>query len=186
MKPGRREWDEQLIRTHLYPHDAEEVLKVRLTERAEEDFIVWHFERSGVFTVKSAYRLAMDSDPDARRAEGSSSSPDGSRSLFKQIWSANLPPKVRIFAWKLMHEGLATQLNRERCTLAKDATCEICGREDESAYHAVIRCTKPFALRWALRQQWELPEEKHFAYTGPDWLLLLLNSVDATTRSKIL
>jgi hypothetical protein len=58
MKPGRCEWDEQEC---LYPHDAEEVLKVRLTER-EEDFIAWHFDRSGVFTIKSAYRLAVDSD----------------------------------------------------------------------------------------------------------------------------
>jgi hypothetical protein len=27
--------------------------------------------------------------------------------------------------------------------LTRDATCEICGQEDESTFHAVVRCTKP-------------------------------------------
>jgi hypothetical protein len=85
-----------------------------------------------------------------------------------------------------MQEGLATQLNRKRRTLTKDATCEICGHEEESAYHAVVRCIKPTALRCALREFWDLPDEKGFANTGPDWLLLLLNSVDARTKSRIL
>jgi hypothetical protein len=70
--------------------------------------------------------------------------------------------------------------------LIKDATCEICGCE-ESAYHVVIQCTKPTALRFALRQHWALPyDEKLFTNTGPDWLLLLLYSVDSDTKSKIL
>jgi hypothetical protein len=51
MKVDRREWDEGLIRTCLYPHDAEEVLKIHLSNRNEDDFIVWHYEKSGMFSV---------------------------------------------------------------------------------------------------------------------------------------
>jgi hypothetical protein len=57
MRQGHGEWDIQLIQSCLYPHDAEEVQKIRLSERISEDHIVWHYERSGIFTVKSAYRL---------------------------------------------------------------------------------------------------------------------------------
>jgi hypothetical protein len=39
------------------------------------------------------------------------SHPDGARPLYNEIWSAKVPPKVRIFAWKLSHEGLATDSN---------------------------------------------------------------------------
>jgi hypothetical protein len=31
-----------------------------------------------------------------------------------------------------------------------------------------------------------LPEENHFVYTGPDWLLLLLSSVSPHVKANIL
>jgi hypothetical protein len=66
----------------LYPHDAEEVLKIRLSERNYEDYIAWHYEKSGVFTVKSAYHLALELEQGDRRQEGYSDRADGSRVLY--------------------------------------------------------------------------------------------------------
>jgi hypothetical protein len=68
----------------------------------------------------------------------------------------------------------------------KDARCTICGREDESSYHAVLRCTKARALRMELRKHWVLPEESKFRYTGPDWLLILLSQLNVGLKAKIL
>jgi hypothetical protein len=42
------------------PHDAEEVLKIRLPAFNTEDFISWPSESNGIFSVRSAYRLALD------------------------------------------------------------------------------------------------------------------------------
>jgi hypothetical protein len=55
MLPGRREWDVQLIKTLLYPHDVDEVLKIWLSNRTPEDHIAWFYEKSGLFSVRSAY-----------------------------------------------------------------------------------------------------------------------------------
>jgi ribonuclease HI len=186
MKADRREWDEGLIRTCLYPHDAEEVLKIRLTNRNEEDFIARHYEKSEMFSVRSAYKLALQPHQAEQRQEGSSRNLDGSRALYKEIWSAKVPPKVRIFAWRLLHDGLATQCIRMKRTLTDDATCQVCGREEETAFHAVIRCTKATALRHEMRKHWLLPEEKPFVFSGPDWLLSILSSADVDTKAKIL
>jgi hypothetical protein len=119
MKAVRREWDEGLIRSCLYPHDVEEVLKIRLSNWNEEDFIAWHYEKSGMFSVRSAYKLALQLQQSEQRQEGSSRNPDGSRLIYKDIWSARVPPKVRarIFAWRLLHDGLATQLYSESLNL---------------------------------------------------------------------
>jgi 5-methylcytosine-specific restriction endonuclease McrA len=57
-----------------------------------------------------------------------------------------------IFAWKVMQQGLATQDNRKHHKLAKDATCQICGRDEETTHHAVIWCTKASALRAEMRK----------------------------------
>jgi hypothetical protein len=58
--------------------------------------------------------------------------------------------------------------------------------EDESGYHVVVRCSMAVALRNAMQEHWSLPGERQFKYTGPDWLLLLLNSVGSETRAKVL
>jgi hypothetical protein len=96
MVPGRREWDVPLLRTVLFPHEVQDVLKVRLSDRAQDDHIAWFYEKTGVFSVKSAYHLAMSLGCLNLDQPGCSARADGSRPVFKCIWSANVPPKVRV------------------------------------------------------------------------------------------
>jgi hypothetical protein len=154
MLPDHREWNEQLLKECLYPYHVNEVLKIRLSERIPDDHIAWFYERSGIFTVRSAYKLAVEAERDEESRAGSSARMDGSRLLYGEIWSANVPSKVRIFAWRLSQDGLVTQVNQKMRTLEKDAICQVCGREDESGHHVVIRCTKAAALRHGMRKHW--------------------------------
>jgi hypothetical protein len=189
MKPNQRQWDEQVLRSCLYPHDVEAVLRIRLSDRLQQDYTAWFYEKSGLFTVRSAYHLAVMNKLGAdrpRKDEGSSTSADGRRNLYNEIWSAHVPQKVRIFAWRLAQDGLATQENRRRRTLVQSATCTICGREDESGYHATLWCTKARALRLELRKHWALPEEARLSSTGPDWLLILLNQLKEGPKARFL
>jgi hypothetical protein len=62
MKLGRHEWDEQVINACMYHHDASEVLKIQLSECGEDDILAWHHERSGVFSVWGAYKIALEED----------------------------------------------------------------------------------------------------------------------------
>jgi ribonuclease HI len=186
MLPGRREWDVQLIKTLLYPHDVDEVLKIRLSDRAPEDHIAWFYEKSGLFSVRSAYHLAVQLENSTQSSASSSSRADGRRPGFNEIWSASGPPKVKIFAWRLSLAALVTQSNRKKRTPEEHATCQICGMEDETGYHAVVCCTQAVALRHEMRVHWTLPDEQQFKFTGPDWLLHMLSLVDATTRDNTL
>jgi hypothetical protein len=43
---------------------VEQVLRIRLSDRIQKDHIAWAMERTGVFSVKSAYRLAMELERD--------------------------------------------------------------------------------------------------------------------------
>jgi hypothetical protein len=145
MRTDRREWDGVLVlvRSCLYPHNADEVLKICLSERGLEDYIVWHYERSDIFSVRIPYRLALEIDQ-ARLG--------GSRPMYNEIWKAKVPPKVRVFAWKLSQDGLTTQSKQKRRKVTKDAMCQLCGREDKTEFHAVVRCTKPTTLRHEMRR----------------------------------
>jgi hypothetical protein len=91
---------------------------------------------------------------------------------------------VRVFAWRLAQEGLTTQCNRRHRKLA---TCQICGGAgDEDGHHTVVQCTKARALRSDLRSKWPLPDENRSKFGGPDWVLLLLNSVSKEVGACIL
>jgi hypothetical protein len=70
--------------------------------------------------------ISTGCSPGGRGAEHN----DGSRPLFQAIWKAAVPPKVKIFAWRLSQEGLATQTNKKARTL-EEAICQVCGREDD-------------------------------------------------------
>jgi hypothetical protein len=57
---------------------------------------------------------------------------------------------------------------------------------DKDGHHVVVLCTKAKALRSEMRKHWLLPDEAQFRYTGPDWLILLLDLVDKETGARIL
>jgi hypothetical protein len=101
MVPGRREWDVRLLQSVLYPHDVQEVLKLRLSARAPDDHVTWMYERSSIFTVRSVYHLAVSINRERENQESCSARADGSRPRFNRIWAAKVPPKVKVFAWRL-------------------------------------------------------------------------------------
>jgi hypothetical protein len=65
------------------------------------------------------------------------------------------------------------------------AICQICGKKEETRYHAVVvRCPKVVGLRHALRKVWNLPEEEQFRFSGP--FMHMLYSVDDESRDRIM
>jgi hypothetical protein len=179
-----RSWKEDLVRKIFMPHDAEEILKIRLPRIDEDDFISWIPEKHGMFTVKSAYNLALDLR--SNNPPNSSGNLNGDRSLWNTIWSANVPPKVKIFTWKLATNSLAVQVNRSRRLPNVLPTCSICGMEEETGYHATMNCTKAKALRQGLAEIWELPHESELVFTGNEWVLVLLDKLPKEMRDKLM
>ena len=56
---GRKRWDENLVRHLFCPHNAEEILRLRIPSSGEGDFVAWRFEKTATFSVKSAYKLVL-------------------------------------------------------------------------------------------------------------------------------
>jgi hypothetical protein len=77
-------------------------------QNGEEDFVAWAWEKSGIFTVKSAYQLALSMEYAGRMGSSGSLSQDDGRPMYKELWRVKVPPKVRIFGWNVASECLAT------------------------------------------------------------------------------
>lgn len=179
-------WNEPLIRHIIREEDADEILKIRIPQREEEDFPAWHYEKTGIFSVRSAYRLAWNlARKTSEQASSSSGGADG-RKIWDNVWKANVQPKVRVFAWKLAQDKLATWENKKKRKIEMFGTCPICGQKEETGFHATVECTLAKPLRASLREHWTLPDESLFSMTGPDWLLVLLDRLSSEKKAQVL
>ena len=94
-------WRLDLLQRHFLPADVHTITNIRTSTRITNDMIAWSPEKNGIFTVRSAYRLAMD-ERERPLATATSRAPDGRRAIWKIIWGCPAPPKVRVFAWRVV------------------------------------------------------------------------------------
>lgn len=52
-------WDEHRVRHFFLPIDAEVILGIRTSRGRDEDFVAWHPDKFGSFSVRSAYKFAL-------------------------------------------------------------------------------------------------------------------------------
>jgi hypothetical protein len=93
---GPRTWDENLVRHLFYPHDAEGILRLRISYTGDGDFVAWHFKKTGMFSVKSVYKLALTLKEKEDDEGQHSAAMSGERKIWDIIWKANVPQKIRI------------------------------------------------------------------------------------------
>lgn len=137
--PGTRVWNEELVRQSFVPLDAEEILKIKPGVNMEADMEAWALERNGLYTVKSAYRLLKDEQAAGAMAKSGEVQASVDGSSWKLVWKLNVPPKVRVFWWRAMHNFLPSKQDLRRHVIP-ESHCEMCGDPVESLYHIVFLC----------------------------------------------
>ena len=54
IDPATNQWDHQLMTQTFTPADAATVMAIPICDQYE-DFVAWHFDKKGLFSVRSAY-----------------------------------------------------------------------------------------------------------------------------------
>ncbi|KAL5541596.1 hypothetical protein UlMin_009306 [Ulmus minor] len=74
-------------------------------------------------------------------------------SWWKALWNASIPPKVKVFWWRAIHDILPTSWNLRSHYIPADASCALCGYGMETTSHSLFLCPlmKPFwkSTLWA-------------------------------------
>ncbi|BFG37837.1 hypothetical protein CerSpe_241110 [Prunus speciosa] len=165
---GQPQWIMPLLTSLFLPLDVDEILRVPLSLRSPPDCLIWHFDRKGKFSVKSAYRVALtlSTDPDPP-----SSSISGMAQLWKWVWNAKLPEKIKLCTWRGIHDILPTccALSKRRVSLPHLGCC-VCGGAKESTLHILRNCLFAQAV-WHLLPGL-LSSDRHADLPLPDWLLV--------------
>ena len=151
---GSRTWDVEALNQHLLPMDTNSVMQIPISHTAQSDFWEWHYEKSGVFSVRPAYRMIVEMK--YRRTnwlEGRSeaSNVEELEGQWKKLWQVQVPSKLRIFAWRLGRSSLSTGAERLRRQMATLATCSICNATADTWRHSLLDCNMAKAV-WSLAE----------------------------------
>ena len=66
----------------------------------------------------------------------------GQKQLWKTIWSAEVPNKIRNFVWRACQNIIPTKSNLCRRQVLSSDTCEQCGKCSETTSHILLHCDK--------------------------------------------
>ncbi|XP_004292412.1 PREDICTED: putative ribonuclease H protein At1g65750-like [Fragaria vesca subsp. vesca] len=136
------------------------ILKIPLSLYRGEDRLVWHFDKKGCYTVKSGYYVGRLVEGLEKQALGSDSGVKRGR-LWCKLWSAQVPPKVRMHGWRLAQGTLPTRaaLIKKKAQLP-DVSCVFCLNSVEDSLHLFKNCN-------ALRAFWKQYMLQIQPYTHP-------------------
>lgn len=119
-----------------------------------EDKLIWHFDKTDNYTVKSGYKVFLNS-----KIDGIASSSNSMEKVWNSLWKLKIPSKIKLFCWKALNNTLPTKLNLLKRGIASDLYCPICGNEVESTDHILFQCCRA-------KEIWEITFNRVFLETN--------------------
>ncbi|KAK9936175.1 hypothetical protein M0R45_013032 [Rubus argutus] len=138
-------WLDTIVAELFSASEADMVLKIPLSLRNHDDRLIWHYDRLGLFNVKSGYHVARLFKTMDTPTSSSSSNNSTINHLWGRIWRSRVPPKVRAFIWRLLQGILPTRVALSKRFPLPDISCCYCNHQVESELHLFKHCD---ALRW--------------------------------------
>ena len=131
-------------RRHLFDRELESAvcflndIATSCIQPQTKDRWIWKPEQSGQYSVKSAYDMLRRDDMEGVDVK-----------VFQDLWKLRIPPKIAVFAWRLLKERLQTKANlRRRQLMINDTSCPFCGIYEENEAHLFFLCDKILPLWW--------------------------------------
>ncbi|GMJ11562.1 hypothetical protein HRI_004825400 [Hibiscus trionum] len=110
-----------------------------------QDTLVWKASGNGIFSIKSCRNMLH---------LGSTFSFDWK----KYVWFGAAPPKVELFLWRVLNNGIPVRVNlaRRGVNSGLSRTCPLCEAWDESAEHLFLHCHFSWRIWAKLASIWDM------------------------------
>ncbi|CAL1410227.1 unnamed protein product [Linum trigynum] len=156
--PGEGRWCDVKLRQWFDPLTCREIKRIPLPRQDKMDKLIWHGTADGVFTVKSAYHLAVTLDRQKGRWRDSASWMD--KKSWIKLWDADIPPKLKVFMWQIFNRVLPTTEALVEKQIPVHPRCPVCWAEKETMEHLFLYCPVARAL-------WDLSGLEHLGQGLP-------------------
>lgn len=105
-------WHDDLLVEFFDEDDKDHIRRMLISSRLSLDKLIWHYSDREIFTMQNAYWVAWDCVKPLLVSASSSNTGGGPFSpLWKAIWKAKVPPKVRNMVWRTCQNILSTKSN---------------------------------------------------------------------------
>ena len=95
--------------------------------------LIWNFEKKGYYTVKSGYKLCINS----------SNQVDGrDKVVWKGIWDTPASKKVQVLMWRAIMGILPMGISLSMFNIPVERTCKRCDGVEETVTHVLLQCYK--------------------------------------------
>ncbi|KAJ1703884.1 hypothetical protein LUZ63_003663 [Rhynchospora breviuscula] len=129
------QWNVQELARLFQPNQVQEIITdliIPSAEQGEVDRLVWKVTKCGKYTVKEGYNKLV---------EIQSAMQDAPPVDWHCIWQwKKVPPKVKIFIWRLLHKGLPVAVNMHNRIDRFPPICQRCQEENEYEMHCFFFC----------------------------------------------
>ncbi|XP_013709134.2 uncharacterized protein LOC125594011 [Brassica napus] len=146
LDPISKDWQHERLRELVIPSDIPLIRSLRPTRSTRPPSYCWNLTKSGVYSVKSGYQLAMDSldDPEPDKVLKPSIT-----ALQAKVWTLKTTKKIKHFIWQALSNCIpvCNALSDRHC--GTDRCCPRCGSDEETINHLLFECP-PSVQAWAL------------------------------------
>ncbi|CAN1761930.1 Transposon TX1 uncharacterized 149 kDa protein [Linum perenne] len=125
-------WDDALLTQFFCARDVQVIRQMAPPKEDGEDARIWKHENNGRYSVRSAYRVAME------EIAGIAGLHVGVP--WTKLWSLNIPPKSKHHLWIMARGVLPTRRALQYRGIQLDNSCVCCSLEPESLEHILFRC----------------------------------------------
>nr|POF15060.1 hypothetical protein CFP56_45280 [Quercus suber] len=158
IKPITRRWDTNLLHGLFHPSEVDLILSIPLSPIPVEDKVIWPFNPSSVYLVKSGSRfLANEANLSISQANQ-----HHHEDIWKRIWSLPVPNKVRNFLWRAFRNAIPVKRNLWRRKILTDDICEHYRSVLETTCHALWECPK-ISKVWEAIPSFEFRQVRSFS-----------------------
>ncbi|XP_060972000.1 uncharacterized protein LOC115703869 [Cannabis sativa] len=132
-------WDEEIVADLFVQRDQDLLLDIPLLRGQDRDNITWKGEISGLYTVRSAYKIVQEIN--GEEDQGSAAV----EQFWKKFWALKLPLKMKNLAWRACQGCLPTMIQLRTKRVEVSSVCP--DSQEESIFHALVGCPAA-ALCW--------------------------------------
>ncbi|XP_010480831.1 PREDICTED: uncharacterized protein LOC104759619 [Camelina sativa] len=142
INPYTKEWHMPILEEYMDLVDIQIIVSMEIKKSFKPDKLIWHYTKSGKYSVKSGYQLARDLIKEVEYGPTCTS-------LRAQVWKLQVPPKIQHFFWQIASGTLPVLESLAHRDVRCDLLCKRYGLEVETINHALFECPR-------LPQIWDL------------------------------
>lgn len=153
-------WDVTRLDNCFLPHKISSVLSIPLNRNRIQDSVIWSFNQSGQYSVKSEYKFLAEESNNLDLRESSGGLED-----WRRIWGFKVQNKVKNLLWQACKNSIPSKQNLVRRKVILDDICDQCQQAAEDTLHVVWSCPRLSPI-WDFDSMWNFHRSTTFSRFG--------------------